>query len=614
MKAIKHLIVVVSMALTTVASADPGDTLWTKKYTEPTGSFDASAVIETRDGNLVCVGQEGTFNPHAMLLKVDAYGNPIWRRYYSGIQNSMAFDGIQTDDHGFIITGTTSFLGEHYLYFKGHIFKTDSVGTLEWELFFGEEGSSSDCSGISIIQVSDGGYLVAGYWKQNFSILKKAYIVKIDSSGNVLWDNSFGGTDEDYARSVCETSDGGFILAGGTKSYGAGGHDLYLVKTDSLGDSVWSKTYGGSTFDRANSIKETGDGGFIIGGTNSLGTQATDIWLLKTDSYGDTMWTKTYGDSSDDKCNDVELTSDGGYILAAQSGSYGAGSWDYWILKTDSMGDTLWTRVYGDSFVDIPKDVNVLRDGNYAVIGGHDGFVDDIWLLKLEGDSPLCLTCSALTLSPRVPNVDGIIIWDLDVTNCGESAAVVYGEIYPTLVDCAGTQFDFNLTKNIVNDLAPLATYTGYYFLDPGIVEGVVDAALTTSIGPGLGYYIESCCFEFKFTYSWGRPGNIFQFGPGEWGERGENDLVPSTTALNQNYPNPFNASTTISFNIAKAGDVNLSVYNLSGQKIETLLDEALQTGQHNINWDASTYSSGVYFYKLTTGDSSATKRMTLVK
>ncbi len=226
-----------------------------------------------------------------------------------------------------------------------------------------------------------------------------------------------------------------------------------------------------------------------------------------------------------------------------------------------------------------------------------------------------CLTCDAETSTPEVPNEEGTISWNLTVTNCSSQNTDVRGEIYPTVGDCAsGTQYDYNLTRLITTNLEAGQSYTGRYWYRPILVTGIDLAAITTEVGPAVNDYIASCCFEFFFSYEWGRPNADPYFGSGEWGEWTGDVVIPGMTALNQNYPNPFNASTTISFDIVKSGDVNLSVYNLMGQKIETLIDRNMPAGHHNIIWDASTYSSGVYFYKLTTKGKTFTKRMTLLK
>ncbi|MCP4633677.1 MAG: T9SS type A sorting domain-containing protein [candidate division Zixibacteria bacterium] len=254
---------------------------------------------------------------------------------------------------------------------------------------------------------------------------------------------------------------------------------------------------------------------------------------------------------------------------------------------------------------------------DYYILATDDSnntMVSDTFSYIVEYPDEYCLSCSALTSTPRVPNEDGEIMWDLYITNCGREATDVYGEIYPIIGDCMGTQSDSNIRSEITTNLLRGGSHTGYYYYRPGDVTGVTDASLSISLGFWYEYWLTSCCFEFEFTYAWGRPGSEIVWEPGVWGEIGDDATLPEKTVLNQNFPNPFNASTTISFDLHNAGDVNFGVYNMAGQKIETLIDGYLNTGQHLINWDASAYSSGIYFYKLQVGGHTSAKMMSLLK
>jgi hypothetical protein len=187
---------------------------------------------------------------------------------------------------------------------------------------------------------------------------------------DTLWTRTYGGSNDDYAWSVEQTADGGYIVAGSTNSFGAGDFDCYLVKTNSQGDTLWTRTYGGSDDDRATSIQQTADGGYIVAGfTLSFGAGSGDFYLVKTNSLGDTLWTRTYGGSSDDKGFSVQRTADGGYIVAGFTLSFGAGGYDFYLVKTNSQGDTLWTRTYGGSNQDEARSAQQTADGGYIVAG-----------------------------------------------------------------------------------------------------------------------------------------------------------------------------------------------------------------------------------------------------
>ena len=166
-------------------------------------------------------------------------------------------------------------------------------------------------------------------------------MIKTDSNGNMVWSKTFGGSDDDWAWAVQQTSDGGYIIAGYTESYGSGGSDVWLIKTDSNGNMVWSKTFGGSDIDYAESVQQTSDGGYIIAGVTAWSYGSGDVWLIKTDSNGNIEWSKTFGGSDYDEAYSVQQTSDGGYIIAGDTCSYGSCKSDVWLIKVKERSTNL---------------------------------------------------------------------------------------------------------------------------------------------------------------------------------------------------------------------------------------------------------------------------------
>jgi len=247
-------------------------------------------------------------------------------------------------------------------------------------------GGSSDDGAYSVQQTTDGGYIVAGYTASFGAGNEDFYLAKTNSQGDTLWTRTYGGSDYDDASSVQQTADGGYVVAGSTYSFGAGSYDFYLVKTNGQGDTLWTRTYGGSDLDVAYSVQQTANGGYIVAGeTRSFGARDADLYLVKTDSQGDTVWTRTYGGSSEDWANSVDTTPDGGYIVAGATESFGAGSYDFYLVKTNGQGDTLWTRTYGGSYVDGARSVQRTADGGYIVAGGTESFgagLVDFYLVK----------------------------------------------------------------------------------------------------------------------------------------------------------------------------------------------------------------------------------------
>ena len=259
----------------------------------------------------------------------------VFTNLFGGGGNDGGSSVQQTTDGGYIITG---YLSNNESGFDVWLIKTDDQGNEEWNQTFG--GNSNDFS-YSVQQTMDGGYIITGGTQSFGSGESDLWLIKTDSQGNEEWNQTFGGSGYDRGSSVEQTMDGGYVITGGTQSFGSGGSDsnVWLIKTDSQGNEEWNQTFGGGG---GNSVKQTNDGGYVvIGGTDS----EENVWLIKTDSQGNEEWNQTYGGSEDDHGISGEQTTDGGYIITGSTRSYNRGRYDVYLIKTDPNGNT---KPYGD--------------------------------------------------------------------------------------------------------------------------------------------------------------------------------------------------------------------------------------------------------------------------
>jgi len=273
---------------------------------------------------------------------------------------------------------------------------SESCDAQQWARVYG--GDSYDIAN-SIQQTTDGGYIVAGYTSSFGAGNDDAWVLKLNSSGDVIWQKTYGGSGYDYAYSIQQTTDGGYIVAG-KLYFGSGANDFWVLKLNSRGDvdeilQSWQKTYGGSNYDSddyAYSIQQTTDGGYIVAGqTYSFGAGNGDAWVLKLNSSGDVIWQKTYGGSNYDSAYSIQQTTDGGYIVAGIY-SFWAGNDGTWVLKLNSSGDVIWQKTYGGSGYDYAYSIQQTTDGGYIVAGntysfGADDY--DIWVLKLDSNGEI---------------------------------------------------------------------------------------------------------------------------------------------------------------------------------------------------------------------------------
>ena len=449
------------------------DTLWTKTF-GGSGRDVGLSVQQTIDDGYIITGFTSSFGAgydDVWLIKTNANGDTLWTKTFGGSNMDWGQSVQQTMDGGYIITGSTPSFGSNG-YDDVWLIKTNADGDTLWTKKFG--GSYYD-EGISVQQTNDGGYTIAGDTWSFGAGHCDIRLIKTNIDGDTLWTKTFGGSNNEYVGEAMQTKDEGYVIIGWTNSFGAGHRDAWLIKTNTDGDTLWTKTFGGSGDDWGQAIQQTSDEGYILTVlTFSFGDVNGDIWLIKINTFGDTIWTKTFGGSGWDGGNSIQQTNDGGYIITGYTDSFGVDSSDVWLIKTNASGDTLWTKTFGGINMDDGISVQQTKDGGYIITGYTCSFSageDDIWLIK------------------TTPDINTI-------------------------------------EKTTIN--------------------------------------------------------------------------TPSNFTLSQNFPNPFNPKTTFKYYIPKSEQTTISIYTISGQIIESQTMN-LNPGSYSYEFDGTKYSTGIYFYKIST-------------
>ena len=347
---------------------------------------EGNSVQQTIDGGYIIAGRSrrtSAYNNN-ILIKTNEYGDTLWTKIFGSISNnSDGFAVKQTSDTGYIITGFASVSDGL------NLIRTDTNGDTLWAKWY-----SADV-GYSVQQTRDGGFIVTGRTNNIGAGLSDVYLVKTDANGIPDWAKSYGGASYDQGQSITQTSDSGYIIAGQTISFGLGNNDIYLIKTNSFGDTLWTKTIGDSGVNSANSIQSTFDGGFIITGTTSnLGSGIINCFLLKIDSVGNIMWSNTFSGINDVFGTSVIQSYDSGYVFvgSVRDSSYHS---DAWIVKTNSVGDTLWTKCFGEQYAESANSISQTSDGGFIITGSKnvfDSLYYDVYLIKT--DSTGLISCN----------------------------------------------------------------------------------------------------------------------------------------------------------------------------------------------------------------------------
>ena len=368
-------IVILLCSICSHALAQDPDTLWTKTYGDWT-SDEGFSVKETSDSGFIVVGQ---MHHGLYLMKTDPIGDTLWTRHFDQFIESIGYAVELTDDGGYIVAGAKS----DSSFYDVYLVKTDAYGDTLWTKSYGNP-YVHDC-GYSVQQTSDSGFIVCGYIGEGGGGVD-VWLLKTDSSGDSLWTRQFGLDSYDIGRYVRQTSDGGYIITGYTYILGRG-TEVYLIKTSEYGDTIWTKTYGASGYEYGYCVQQIQNNGYIIVGvTDPFGAPDWDVYVIKTDSCGDILWTNTYGDIWSDAGYYIQQTDDLGYIITGYTAREGINSFLY-IVKTDSSGNILWEKILADPPGHYCGNaIEQTVDGGYIVTGRNYG---DIWLLRFGTESEI---------------------------------------------------------------------------------------------------------------------------------------------------------------------------------------------------------------------------------
>jgi len=365
----------------------------------------ARSVQQTTDGGYIMTGyKDGTSGFEVYLHKTNASGNLQWQRTFGKKAYNTGYSAQQTADGGYIIVGLTADNAAIWDSFTADIYliKTDALGNKQWEKTFGGKTKiyvKEMCDiGHSVRQTTDGGYIIAGDTNTTEDdtgfgyVYDAVFLIKTDALGNKEWEKTFGGAETktwDMGRSVQQTKDGGYIIAGSKNSgyaEGKGTWDVYLIKTDNLGNKQWEKTYGGTDHELGMSCQQTTDGGYIITGFVLLSEgYRPKVYLVKTDASGTELWEKTFAGEGNAIGSSVQQTKDGGYIIG---GGTGVGFYaNAYLIKTDAEGNAQWENTFAGGNTggySSPSSAKQTTDGGYIIAGAYDFY--NILLVKRIAD------------------------------------------------------------------------------------------------------------------------------------------------------------------------------------------------------------------------------------
>ncbi len=598
------------LSLTLISSlsfAQAPDTIWTRVY-QGSESYE---VQQTAGGGFIIVGyyRITASNRDAILIRTDSDGDVIWTRTFGGDSIEVGYSVHQTTDGGFIVAGYTRSFGAGGMDY--YLVKTDAAGNAEWTKTYGGTG---DDIAKSVRQTSDGGYIIVGQSETGIN-LEDTYLVKTDSAGDTLWTRRLSVDNRNYAECVRQTYDGGYVVAGWCEPL-AFPRDVFLIKVDSSGNQLWAMLYDAGSDDHAYCVEPTPDGGYVIAGEcHNASNGSDDALLIKTAANGTYSWISSLGGSHAQYGYSVALSSDGGYVIAGQGSNQGVLSDDAMLIKVDSAGTQLWYHRWGGADSQRIKCVSATADEGYITSGRTTG-ANRMFVTRFQGAMPL----PGLEITPHNPPVQipasgGSFGFDLSVANPRHRAVTldVWSEVlvidnfyYGPLLLRQGITVPggASLSRALIQRIPWNAPSGEYVYL------------AKTGVFPDGSIDIDS----FHFTKLSG--GECASNTADNWEVSGWVNLPAEDKQSQQSMcivnlsasPNPFNAEIDVRFELRDASRIKLTVYDISGREAAGLADGFYSAGIQQAVWDASAMASGVYFARLQAGDLVQVKKLLLLK
>lgn len=604
---------ILSLTCILLASAQEPDILWTQYY-NILGDECGSALILSDDGNIVMSGSSLGYNTgECIILKTDPSGNVIWTTIYGYDYQDAVGDVIQINTGEYIATGHFSF--ESSYNFRVGLAKIAQDGDLIWSRILDIEDYVQE-SGGSVCQTDDGGFIITGNCYSNGS--HNIFIIKTDTSGIEEWQQTYVFSEDDYAYEIELCSDSGYVITGMSYNTANSSQDALLFKVDMNGNLLWSQYFGGDDDDCGYSLEKTVDGGYVLAGYNSSDVTGRGVYLLKTDSEGNELWSEIYQHATYCWGTCIKTTEDGGFIIGGTSSDVSQYVGSFRAIRTDDQGNELWTQTVYNSGGDDCQSVCINSDGGYLMFGYTSVIIQrDFYLVCLDSDpiqTGVSLSVIPESTPVQIPPEGGSFTYSVEITNVDSNDYNI--DVWCDITFPAGMVLPVFTRENI-----PFPS--GSEISRDNLIQSVPGGTM-----PGI-YQYEVHVMNHDNWQMLAEDGFAFEKMSGEalsnescsWALSGWEDntksspiLVSREISLFSATPNPFNNSTQLSYVIEKAGNTWIAVYDIMGREIETLVDGYRTPGQYTSNFDASTLASGVYFARIESVSSCVIQKLLLIK